>query len=151
MEPNRIDLTIGSKLEDVFLAGLLVNSACRYAGLDEVEAYRMELCVVEAMNNAIRHAYHGQPGHRVAVSLELHSDRLEFSVSDSGEPIPPAELAKLRREAAGAESFSSDELLENGMGLLIMLEVMDEVNYDSSGGVNTLRLTKRTPSLTLSS
>lgn len=150
MEPNRIDLTIGSRLEDVFLAGLLVNSACRYAGLDEVEAYRMELCVVEAMNNAIRHAYRGEAGHRVAVSLALHPDRLEFTVSDSGVPIPAAELAKLRREASGAETFSSDELLENGMGLLIMLEVMDQVDYDSRGGVNTLHLIKRTPALTLS-
>lgn len=150
MEPNRIELSIDSRLEDVFLAGLLVNSTCRYAGLDEVEAYRMELCVVEAMNNAIRHAYHEKPGNRVVVSLTLHPDRMEFTVSDRGDPIPEAELAKLRREAAGVEPFSSEELLENGMGLLIMLEVMDQVDYSSSDGLNTLRLLKRTPTLTLS-
>jgi len=147
VDPNRIELTIDSKLGDVFLAGLLVNSACRFTGLGEVEAYRMELCVVEAVNNAIHHAYHERPGNRVAVSLALYPDRMEFAITDQGDPIPADALETMRRVVAeDLDPFSCQELPENGLGLQIMLEVMDEVNYRSSGGTNTLDLIKRTSS-----
>lgn len=147
MQTNRIHLTIDSNLADVFLVGLLVNSACRFAGLDGTEAYQMELCVVEAVNNAIQHAYHGQAGHEVAVSLEMCPDRLEFTVAERGTPISEGALAVLRREAVEADydEATLDQLIEGGMGFQIMREVMDEVGYESSAGTNCLRMSKRIP------
>lgn len=147
MPPNRIHLTIDSNLADVFLVGLLINGACRFVGLDETEAYQMELCVVEAVNNTIQHAYHGQAGHEVAVSAAISTDRLEFSVRDSGSPISEDALAAWRCEASAADydQFALGQLSEGGMGLDIMREVMDQVDYESSGGVNCLRMTKQIP------
>jgi len=147
MQANRIHLTIDSNLADVFLVGLLINSACRFLGLDETEAYQMELCVVEAVNNTIRHAYRGQAGHEVAVSAAISPDRLEFSVRDRGSPISEDDLAVLRREASATDCdpFALDQLPEGGIGLEIMREVMDQVDYESRGGVNCLRMTKRIP------
>ena len=147
MQANRIHLTIDSSLADVFLVGLLVNSACRFVGLDETEAYQMELCVVEAANNTIRHAYNEQAGHEVAVSLAIFPDRLEFSVADRGSPISEDVLAVLRSEASATDydPFALDQLPRVGMGLEIMREVMDQVDYESSGGGNCLRMTKRIP------
>jgi serine/threonine-protein kinase RsbW len=147
MLANRIHLTIDSNLADVFLVGLLINSASRFVGLDETEAYQMELCVVEAVNNTIRHAYGGQAGHEVAVSAAISPSRLEFSVADRGSPISGDVLAARRWEASAADHdpFALDQLPEGGMGLEIMREVMDQVDYESRGGVNCLRMTKRIP------
>ena len=132
MLANRIHLTIDSNLADVFLVGLLINSASRFVGLDETEAYQMELCVVEAVNNTIRHAYGGQAGHEVAVSAAISPSRLEFSVADRGSPISGDVLAcRLREKLRRARE--------------IMREVMDQVDYESRGGVNCLRMTKRIP------
>ncbi len=144
MEPNRIDLVIDSKLGDVFLPGLLVNGVCRYAGLDEVAAYQVELSVVEAANNAICHAYGREAGHPVSISLSLYPDRMEVAVSDRGAPIPAQALEAVRCAAAAPDSRSStEELPEGGLGLEILLEVMDQVDYSSADGVNTLRMLKR--------
>jgi serine/threonine-protein kinase RsbW len=147
MQANRIHLTIDSNLADVFLVGLLINSACRFVALDETEAYQMELCVVEAVNNAIRHAYDEQAGHEVAVSLAIFPGRLEFSVADRGSPISEDVLAVLRREASAmdCDPFALDQFPKGGLGLEIMREVMDQVDYESGGGVNCLRMTKRIP------
>jgi anti-sigma regulatory factor (Ser/Thr protein kinase) len=43
------------------------------------------------------------------------------------------------------DPFALDQLPKGGLGLEIMREVMDQVDYESGGGVNCLRMTKRIP------
>ena len=53
---SRLRLTINSDLNDVYLVGLTVNRICEHLRMDSVQAYEVELCAVEAVTNAIRHA-----------------------------------------------------------------------------------------------
>ena len=75
---TRVRLTINSALEDVVFVGLMVNKICDHLQMDPVEAYQIELCAVEAVTNAIKHAYQNESGKEVSITLAVNDSRLEL-------------------------------------------------------------------------
>jgi serine/threonine-protein kinase RsbW len=142
---SRLRLTINSDLRDVVLIGLAVNKICEHLQMDQVEAYQVELCAVEAATNAIRHAYSNQPGNEVSVTLLVRGNRLELEVADSGLVMLAAQVARLSQGSDVLYFNAADHssLPEGGMGLQIMHEVMDEISYQTDGEVNRLCLARR--------
>jgi serine/threonine-protein kinase RsbW len=133
-KPGRtLNLSIESKLSDVAMIGHAVRGVCASSPLD-VEAYgEMEVCVVEAVNNAITHAYLSETGFRVDARITLHHDRISFEISDSGKAMEDYAPRTLEFDPEEIGSIP-----ENGMGLFIVETIMDEVSYHSKDGRNTL-------------
>jgi serine/threonine-protein kinase RsbW len=133
----KIRLLMESRLDNVYLASLAVRGICSQANLTETECYQVEVAVVEGVNNAIKHAYRGKPGHEVEVVITLSPDQISFQVSDQGN------FMKLPG-FSGADFDPGDiqNLPEAGMGLQIMRSVMDEVRYETAGGRNVLTLSR---------
>jgi serine/threonine-protein kinase RsbW len=128
-----LHLSIESKLSDVALVGHAVRGVCACSPLD-AEAYgEMEVCVVEAVNNAIAHAYRHEDGFQVETAITLHHDRISFEVSDCGHAIKDFAPRSLEFDPEVIGSIP-----ENGMGLFIIETIMDEVSYQSVNGKNTL-------------
>jgi len=128
-----LHLHIDSSLSDVSLVGLAVRGICGQTPLPR-EAYdEMEICVVEAVTNAICHAYHKKPGFTVDVAITLFHDRILFDISDSGTP-----MATFHPPTLDFDPTETACLPERGMGLFIITTIMDEVGYRSSNGRNTL-------------
>jgi len=135
-----LHLCIESRLSDVALIGDAVRGVCAGSPLD-TEAYgAMEVCVVEAVNNAIAHAYRHRSGFRVETTITLHPDRISFEISDFGTAI--LEFGPRTLEFDPEEIGS---LPESGMGLYIIETIMDEVNYRSENGRNTLSFCRYFP------
>ncbi len=65
MSVIEIALTIDSRLEQVAFVGLASRAWGQYIGLSQPLGQQVETCLVEAVNNAILHAYRNQPGGRV--------------------------------------------------------------------------------------
>lgn len=128
-----LHLSIQSRLSDVALIGHAVRGVCAYSPLDAQVYGEMEVCVVEAVNNAITHAYRREEGYRVEASITLHHDKISFEISDCGLAIQDFAPRTLEFDP---EVISS--IPENGMGLFIIETIMDEVNYESRDGRNTL-------------
>ena len=57
MSLRKVKLIIESDLDDVPLVGIAVNRFCSYAAFSETDAFNIELCVIEAVTNSIKHAY----------------------------------------------------------------------------------------------
>jgi len=133
-----------SKLDEIFLVSLVVKQVCGSMGLDEVETYKIELCAVEGVTNAIRHAYHLQPAKEVTVLMRFDEERIELEIQDSGDPMPPQYVERLQNGCQVLDFNPADlkSLPESGMGLQLIHEIMDETAYVSEGGVNRLRLCK---------
>ena len=138
MRSGTLTLVTDSCLDHVFLVAAAMRGIARDCGLDELNAAQVELAVVEAVNNAIEHAYAGHPGHRVEVHVAVAGGRLTVEVADTG--------AGMQWDVVRASALAraeADPLAEGGRGLLIITEVMDEVGYRRDGARNVLRLTKR--------
>jgi serine/threonine-protein kinase RsbW len=136
MRTGTITLTIDSQLDYVFLVGQAVGTICAASALGAAKAREVEAAVVEAVNNAIEHAYGNEKGHAVRVMVTLLADRIMFRICDTGRRMgqAPASLA------AGAHA--SGDLKEGGRGFLIMRSLMDEVSYAQVGNQNVLTLVK---------
>jgi serine/threonine-protein kinase RsbW len=137
MRTGTITLTIDSQLDYVFLVGQAVGTICAASPLGTAKAREVEAAVVEAVNNAIEHAYNNEKGHRVEVMVTLLADRIVCHICDTGRTMNqvPGGLA-----AAGGRG--SEQLAEGGRGFLIMRSLMDEVSYARVGGQNVLSLVK---------
>ncbi len=120
------------------MIGHAINKLCSLIPLSEVESYQTELCVVEACNNVIEHAYRYQPHHELEVVVSLYLDRITFEICDRGRPLdgqPPVALEYDPNDLAN--------LPEGGMGLFLMNSIMDKIDYRSEDGRNVLTLEKR--------
>lgn len=133
-----IRLTIDSRLENVFLVGLAVRGICAPTFPNRADSSKMEVCVVEAVTNAIKHSYHLQPGHDVDIVIALKFEKIEFLVSNTGEPMNTEQTTKIHFDPDGKR-----ELPEGGLGLYLIHSMMDEVIYESNGSVNIIRMCKR--------
>jgi serine/threonine-protein kinase RsbW len=138
---RQIRLTIASRTDNTALVGLAVRGICSAGSWTEVDVYQIELCVVEAVQNAIRHAYGNDGGREVEIVIEQEQDRMEFRISDTGTPM-----------AAWREPICPDfdprdigSLPEGCMGLYLIRSIMDEARYDSLDGRNTLTMIRRRP------
>ena len=134
---NMIRLIIDSKLENVSLVGSAVRGIANTLCIDSTTSYQLELCIVEAVNNDIKHAYHCQAGHSVEIDVLLYPDRLTFKIYNRGESMNPAKIAPFSFDPSNAEN-----LPEGGMGVYILHALMDEVHYKTINGQNVLTLVK---------
>jgi len=128
-------------LEDVSLIGPTIATVCQNSPLDEVEGFQVEVSVVEAVNNSIRHAYSGESGHAVEVDIVRYEDRIEFEISDWGQPMK--RLPDFDDVTLDYDPTDRQNLPTGGMGLFIMHDVMDRMSYESRDGKNMLSFTKR--------
>ncbi|MBL0406471.1 ATP-binding protein [Microvirga aerilata] len=139
---SSISLSIDSDLDKVSLLARAVRALCEdFLSPDDQDA--VELSLVEAINNVIKHGYQGKPGKDVQVAVGLQSDQVVIDIIDHASPMEPQLL-----EQPAADPFSFDEteladIPESGMGLALIRMNMDEVQYLSSETENRLRMVKR--------
>lgn len=140
-----LTLAIESDLVNVSLVTIAANSICLYAGLSADEANQVELCLFEAITNSIRHAYHGETGHIVTVTLAVEESHLQFDVYDTGTPMSTQQVNELLHgdNFIEVEEVERAQIPEGGRGLQIIRRTMDHVAYRQEGARNRLTLTKR--------
>ncbi len=116
-----------------------VRAALGAARLDERGRRLMILAIDEAVTNIVAHRA-GRPGARdVEIRIDIDDVRVRVVIDDRGEDVDPGPLSlsdleeSLRREA------------NRCVGIFVMRQVMDEVNYRFKKGFeNELELIKFT-------
>jgi serine/threonine-protein kinase RsbW len=139
---RKVKLIIESDLDDVPLVGIAVNRFCAYADFSETDAFNIELCVIEAVTNSIKHAYGEESGHEVMISFTLSDTDAVFEICDKGQPMDPERLKKADLGASHIEKQNIDSVADSGRGLGIIKEIMDRVEYRSEKERNCLVLKK---------
>lgn len=122
---------IDSRLECVSMVGISMTALCQHFEIDETTCFQIETCTIEAINNAIIHAYKKQVDQKVRIEWLLEENELTIKVTDYGitmsQPIP-------------------DVLVEpqndSGRGWYIMKQWTDFIDYSSFNGANTVTLKK---------
>ncbi len=139
---SSISLMIDSDLDKVSLIARAVRTVCAEL-LPEEELDAVELSLVEAINNVIKHGYHGEKGKDVGVTVRLNTDKVELEVVDHASPMQPDVLNQASEDRFDFDETDLDNIPEGGMGLALIRMNMDEVEYVSGGGENRLRMVKR--------
>ena len=124
-------------MREVEKLGAFVKQVAEALQLDKSLTGKLRLAVEEAVVNVMEYAY--PAGHTGEVSIRATSDghRLKFIITDSGISFNPTEAPE------ADTTLSAKERPIGGLGILLVRELMDSVNYERINGKNVLTLTKQ--------
>lgn len=91
-----------------------------------------ETALIELASNVMRHADPGS-GVLCTLTIETFSDRIEATLSDTGEP---GHVQLADRSMPGA-------LAESGRGIPLIQALVDELRYDRTDGLNHWYITRQ--------
>lgn len=110
-----------------------IASACAKAGLDPVNCHQATVCAVEAINNAIGHAYRDHNGY-VAIRWRCTDSSISIEIADQG--------IGMERDPDAVELAPTTE---RGRGWHIIRAWMDEAKYERRANENVVTMTKHLP------
>ena len=137
---NRISISIENNLADVGLLGVCIRSVASFAFIPE-QCAEIELAVVEAVNNIIKHTYAHLEKAQLNVVYSLFEDKAVIEVIDYGQAMAPNRLAE-QDKAFDFDLENIYSLPESGMGLMLIKSCMSEVSYVSEDSCNRMILIK---------
>jgi serine/threonine-protein kinase RsbW len=132
-------LSIPGRFDQLERVCHLIEQAAREAGLGEVEAGRCQLAVDEACTNVIEHGYGGEDRGVIDLVCQVREGELVVTILDHAAPFDPNQVPAPQLNA------SLDELKVGGLGIYLMRQVMDAVEFSAEAGGNRLVLVKRQP------
>lgn len=99
--------------------------------------YLVSLAIEELVTNCIKYGYQDSNNHTIDFLLSVSEGTLRLDVIDDGSPFNPLEATRPDL------SLPPEKRPIGGLGLHLLRELADEMNYERKDGTNRLRLTKR--------
>ena len=97
----------------------------------------IRLVLDEVVANVVRYGYVDRQPHQIVVDVALGPGVLTVEVTDDGRPFDPLQRAQPRTDQTIAERPIG------GLGIHIVKQLMDDVEYSRRDGLNHLILRKR--------
>ena len=129
-------LVLTNKVSEVKRLNAFIKSVTDRLGLPPSAASKIKLAVEEAVANVINYAYPKGVEGEVMVEADSNGKCLKIAISDSGMPFDPTEAAR------ADTTLSVEERPVGGLGILLVRELMDSINYERQDGRNILTLRK---------
>ena len=133
----RKNLVLPCDLQEVPRLNAFVEEVCQGVGFDELTTTSIKVAVEEAVVNVMKYAY--PPGQQRDVTIEAASNdvRLKFTIIDSGQPFDPTVQSEVDT------TLSAKERKIGGLGIHIIRQNMDSINYERIDNLNVLTLRKK--------
>ena len=135
----RARLRLRTDLAEVVRADAWLVKVCRDADVPQEIVQDLELALDETVSNVIRHGYGvGAPG-EIEVAVEVGADRVGLEIRDRARPFNPLV------EVPEPDLFARiEERPRGGLGVYLVRQVMDRVDYSYEKGENRLILERVT-------
>lgn len=137
---SRKELTITNQLQEVDKLYPFIQEIGRQLNMDASLINSINLALEEALVNAVEYAYKEGLG-KITLSAEYRDDikTLVFVLSDAGVAFNPLE------HPDADTTLSLDEREIGGLGIFLIKEIMDKVEYCRKDGANILTMYKILP------
>ena len=132
----RRGIALPNNVETIPQLNAFIDGVAEEIGLDMSLTMSLNLAIEEAVVNVMNYAY--PQGKQGDVNIEAIADdeRLTFVISDSGAAFDPT-----AKEEADT-SLSVEERPVGGLGIYLVRQLMDTINYERVDGKNVLTLIK---------
>jgi serine/threonine-protein kinase RsbW len=129
-------LTFPGRYDSLNKIASFVRQAAQEAHLNDFAAYEVETAIDEACSNIIEHAYGGEDLGTIECSYLVSKDHLTIVLRDHGKPFDPSKIPTpdLKRSLGSRKT--------HGLGLYIMRQWMDRVEFDTTKETNILTMIK---------
>lgn len=132
-----ITLSLPSSMQLVYLLDVVISEILKEMNFDEDIQEQVNLAVIEAGTNAIKHGNKEDPDKRATFQFILGEEKLTIVVEDQG-------LGFARQEVANPLE-PANLLKSSGRGLFLMEACMDTVTYEAEGTIVKMVKYKKPP------
>jgi len=129
-------LTLPNDVQMIPELSNFVDIVCEASNLDMDTCMQLNLAIEEAVVNVMNYAYPKGVKGMVNIDATISSKGLKFVISDNGKPFDPTAKAEVDT------SLSAEERGIGGLGIHLIRQIMDSINYEYIDGRNVLTLLK---------
>ena len=133
-----VEISLVNELREIVGVAARIDRFCEARSLDPQLAYAVNLSVDEILTNTITHGYDDEESHRIEVIVRVEGQTLVVVIVDDSEAFDPSRAPQPDVEA----SLESGDL--EGLGLFLVHQMMDRVEYRRVDGCNVVTLTRST-------
>lgn len=130
-------ITLPNDIEEVPQLAVFVDEVCEIVGFDMGTTMGLNLALEEAVVNVMSYAYPVGTTGNVNIEAVANDERLKFIISDWGTPFDPT------AEKEVDTTLSAEERPIGGLGIHLVRQIMDSINYERIDGKNVLTLRKK--------
>lgn len=130
------ELTLINKIEEIGKLEPFIEQIGERLSLAPDLVFNLNLVLEEAVSNVINYAYPHQEGKEINIQASLMKDNLIFVITDSGVAFDPTLVPE------ADITLSAEERPIGGLGIFIIKQIMNEVNYQRIDGKNVFTLKK---------
>lgn len=138
MDDKALEVSFVNDLRE--LAGIAerIDELCADRNLGPQLAYAVNLAVDEILTNTISYGYDDEEPHRIELSVRMEADAIVVEIVDDSNAFDLSEAPESDVES------SIEDRVPGGLGLFLVHQMMDSVEYRRAGGRNVVTLTKKT-------
>ncbi len=133
----RHSLVLQCNINEVPRLTTFVQEVCKGVGCDEKTCMQLQLAIEEAVVNVINYAYPPELHGNVSVEATSDGKCLTFTITDSGKAFDPTS-----RESVDT-SLPARQRSIGGLGIHLVRQIMDSINYERIDDHNILTLRKK--------
>lgn len=130
-------ITLPNDVQEVPSLAAFIEEVCEALNLDMGTTMQLNLAMEEAVVNVMNYAYPEGTVGDVTIEAQCDGARLTFVMTDSGTPFDPTVAAE------ADTTLGVDERPIGGLGIFLVRQIMDEVEYQRIDGQNVLTLRKQ--------
>ena len=129
-------LVLKNDVHEVTRFSSFMKSVAEKLGIETPLARKLRLAVEEAVVNVINYAYPTGTEGNVTIKMMSDGNKLLCQIIDAGVPFDPTAKKKVDT------TLSVEERQIGGLGIHLVRELMDSINYEREDGKNILTLIK---------
>ena len=130
-------LTLENDVKRVTELNSFVESVTSRLSLEASMAQQVKLAVEEAVVNVMNYAYPIGTSGEITIEAQASTTDLRFIITDKGKPFDPTEAP------AADTTLNVEDRSIGGLGIFLVRELMDSINYERADGQNILTLKKQ--------
>jgi sigma-B regulation protein RsbU (phosphoserine phosphatase) len=128
------EITLQNDIKYVDQLNDFVESITDKLGINTSKAHNIKLAVEEAVVNVMEYAYPAGTTGDIDIQAMYNDRKLKFVITDSGVAFNPT------KATLADTTLTVEERPVGGLGLLLVRELMDSINYERINHKNTLTL-----------
>ena len=137
MDHDRLSIRLANHLSEIPRIAKAVETFCGRYGIAASAIFAINVSLEELLGNTMTYGYTDDLCHQIAVEIWRDDADLVIDIADDAKPFDPT------RVAPPDLSLSLAERPVGGLGIQLVREMMDQVEYRYHGQRNWVRLRKR--------
>ncbi len=130
-------ITVTNDLKHVHEVNTFVEGITAELAMEHSDAANVKLAVEEVVVNVINYAYPTGETGNIDITAKASATELRFIITDSGTPFAPTDAPDVDT------TLSAEERQIGGLGIFLVRQLMDTINYERHASHNILTLTKK--------